>query len=152
MVMSDFDRFSKMMLATAEAMDKDLTPQRILVYFDDLKNQDIRALEWAAQAHRRASNFFPKVAELKHLAQAWRPPVHQLGKGQEVKLLESAEDREAKKQRDILRLRGIVAGLTNLDAKYGTNLNKKADFEKRIAELDRQKKVILRGEDIDSGN
>ena len=84
---NDYERFAKMMLATAEAMDKDLTPQRILVYFDDLKHQDIRALEWAAQAHRRASNFFPKVKELKDLAQAWRPPVSQLGQGKEGKLL-----------------------------------------------------------------
>lgn len=148
---NDYERFAKMMLATAEAMDKDLTPQRILVYFDDLKHQDIRALEWAAQAHRRASNFFPKVKELKDLAQAWRPPVSQLGQGKEVKLLESAEDRETKKQKDIERLRGIVAGLEKLDANYGTKLNQKADFEKRIAELRRQGKVIS-GEGFDSGN
>jgi hypothetical protein len=143
MKQSDYKAFVGGMLETAEAVDKALSPEKYAVYFKDLADIDIRAFLFAMEKHRKESKFFPKVAEIRDLAKLFKAPAHLGVEGREVKLLESQEMTEERRQKNLKGVRELIASLTNLDAQYGTNLQEKVNRRERLALLEQQKKEIL---------
>lgn len=136
----DFDRFSKILLATAEAMDKDLSSQRIAIYFDDLIDLDIRAIEFAVKAHRKIATFFPKVAEIRGLARTWRPP--SLPGSQGIKMLESPQVAEERRQYNIKKFQEIIDGIEAIDGTFGTEFGAGTDIKERLRNLKEQDKKV----------
>lgn len=63
----DYQRFATAIAQTAEAYGTQLTPQRIAVYFDDLRDLDVDQVVRAFSRHRAAGEFFPTVAALRTL-------------------------------------------------------------------------------------
>lgn len=143
MEQSDYKTFAGIMLETAEAVDKALSAEKYAVYFKDLADIDIRAFRFAMEKHRKESKFFPKVAEIRDLAKTWKAPRPVGIEGRDVKLLESQEMTEERRQDNLRRVRELLAGLTSLDAACGTNLQEKVSRRERLALLERQKKEIL---------
>lgn len=138
---SDFERFLKLMVATAEMYDRPLSKEKIALYFTDLCDLDVRAVEYALAEHRKGSEFFPRVSQIRDLAKLWRRPAV-TGPG-ERKQLETREMQEEKRLQNLQRVRELLAGVEKLDAEYGTTFSQSPDMEARRRELERQKEMIL---------
>jgi hypothetical protein len=100
MTVADKQRFAAVMGALGVAFDVTVTPQRMGLYFEDLADQPIWALEWAAKEARRRLKWFPKAAELLELARmAPRPLGPRLEPPVERVLLEDLEPPEVARRR-----------------------------------------------------
>jgi hypothetical protein len=75
MTRDDYEAFAIALGGVAVAMAESLTPERIDVYFADLADVPLAAVEAACAAARRTRTFFPKVAELRALAGCAPPDV-----------------------------------------------------------------------------
>lgn len=96
----DRRRFAEAMTLLAVGLDTTLTEQRITVMFEDLSDQPIWAVEWAAKEARRRFRFFPKAVELLELARmAPRPPGVCLPARDEPPLLEDVESPQETERR-----------------------------------------------------
>lgn len=61
----DYERFGHAMTMTAEAYGIQFTPQRVAIYFEDLRDLEIDDVVRALGERRRASEFFPTIASLR---------------------------------------------------------------------------------------
>lgn len=52
---------------------KELTPEEIVRWEQDLDNYPMDAIEWAFEEHRRMAMFFPVPAQILQLCGAWEP-------------------------------------------------------------------------------
>lgn len=59
----DIGEFSDLLIATAEMLKEELSPLRIELYFNALKQYDIETIRDALNIHVRESVFFPKPAD-----------------------------------------------------------------------------------------
>lgn len=142
MKQSDYQQFCKIMLETAEAVDKALSAEKIAVFFKDLADIDIRAFRFAMEKHRKESEFFPRVAKILELAKMWKAPVPPGLQGREVKLLESPADKAQRIERNKVKIRELLDGLGQLDALHGTNLKEKVNARERLQVLQEQKEIV----------
>lgn len=114
MTSADRQRFAKAITLLAVGLDVTITQQRLEILFEDLGDQPIWAVEWAAKEARRRMRFFPKASELLELARiAPRPPGVGLPEPEERPLLEETTPPEVA----IQKLQEIANGLNRL---YGT--------------------------------
>ncbi len=123
MAKNDFNEFQKVIVGLAEALDKSLSAQRIVLYFNALYSFDIRAVKFAAAEIIKVAEYFPKAAQIREYAKLWKSPALSGGSGQ--KMLESKEQREARFEENRQRMAELREGLATLDEKYGTALSEK---------------------------
>lgn len=113
MTRGDDIRFATLMGALSVAFDKELTEQKIDLYFEALADLRIEALEWAAKQVIRELVFFPKAKELRDYAGiAPRPRVPVVANQHQPLLEDLPTPEEAKRL-----LRELVE---TLNGKFGT--------------------------------
>lgn len=66
---TDYDKFSAEITRTAEAFGAEMSPGRIVTYFDDMSDLSLDAVIGALAYARRSLTFFPKIAELRRYAE-----------------------------------------------------------------------------------
>lgn len=65
---SDFDDFSKLLVGVAEALEKNLSAERVAIYFNALFSLELAQIRFALSEHVKRSVFFPKPREIIELA------------------------------------------------------------------------------------
>lgn len=143
---SDFREFSIALNKVAAAQGIELSAARITVYFDALFDLDIRAVKWAFNESIKTNTFFPKVKELRDLAQAWRPPAVSR-RYHETKMIEAPEVVRERALTNLKRISEMLELLENSDALHGTRLTETVgkDLEARRRMLEEQARE-LRGD------
>ena len=63
MIESDSERFCKMMMVMCVTYNREFKPELSNLYFDDLKEFSIEAVEQVAHTLRRRSKYFPAISE-----------------------------------------------------------------------------------------
>lgn len=143
----EYQPFAKLILAAAEAVDRKLSPERIGIYFEDLFDLDIRAIQYAVREHRKISPYFPKVSEIREHARLWKAPRPYGIQGEDRKMIETGEAQVFRREEAAARFREISERLGNLDLTFGSNLLKASgvDESARRRVLEEQAEEIKRG-------